>query len=90
YAFARPVFVIDAYTRRLFSRLQLIAGEESYEELRHYFEEGLGCSGDNVPLFNEYHALIVVHAKQVCRTKPLCAACCMRRRCPAGRGNGKE
>lgn len=82
YAFERPVFVIDAYTRRLFSRLQLVTGEESYEELRHYFEEGLGRGVDNVPLFNEYHALIVVHAKQACRSKPLCAACCLRRRCP--------
>lgn len=90
YAFERPVFVIDAYTRRIFSRLQLVAGEESYEELRHYFEEGLGRGADNVPLFNEFHALIVVHAKQVCRAKPLCGSCCMQRRCPVGRGNGKE
>jgi len=82
YAFARPVFVIDAYTRRLFSRLQLVTGEESYEELRHYFEQGLGRSPDKATLFNEYHALIVVHAKQVCRVRPSCAACCLRRRCP--------
>lgn len=82
YAFERPVFVIDAYTRRLFSRLQLVTGEESYEELRHYFEQGLGRSAGKVALFNEYHALIVAHAKQVCRSKPLCAACCLRRRCP--------
>lgn len=84
YAFQRPVFVIDAYTRRLFSRLQFIAGEESYEELRHYCEEGLGRAVEKVALFNEYHALIVTHAKNVCRTKPLCAACCLRRRCPLG------
>lgn len=90
YAFERPVFVIDAYTRRLFFRLQLIAGEESYEELRHYFEKGLGATTGNVPLFNEYHALIVVHAKNVCRTKPRCAACCLRRRCPVGQGAGEE
>lgn len=82
YAFERPVFVIDAYTRRLFSRLRLVTGEESYEELRHYFEQSLGRSADKVLLFNEYHALIVAHAKQVCRTRPLCEVCCLRRRCP--------
>lgn len=90
YAFQRPVFVIDAYTRRLFARLQLIAGEESYEELRHYFEQGLGATVDNVGLFNEYHALIVAHAKSVCRKKPQCAACCLRRRCPLGQGYSEE
>jgi endonuclease-3 related protein len=90
YAFERPVFVIDAYTRRLFARLQLITGEESYEELRHYFEQGLGATVDNVGLFNEYHALIVAHAKSVCRKKPQCAACCLRRRCPLGQGNSEE
>jgi endonuclease-3 related protein len=84
YAFQRPVFVIDAYTRRLFSRLQLIDGEESYEVLRHYCEEGLGRATAKVALFNEYHALIVAHAKSVCRKTPLCAACCLRRRCPLG------
>ncbi|PKM42500.1 MAG: endonuclease [Gammaproteobacteria bacterium HGW-Gammaproteobacteria-1] len=84
YAFQRPVFVIDAYTRRLFSRLQLIDGEESYEVLRHYCEKGLGRATGKVALFNEYHALIVAHAKSVCRKTPLCAACCLRRRCPLG------
>lgn len=83
YAFSRPVFVIDAYTRRLFSRLGFITGEESYERLRHYFEEGLGGTAGNVPLFNEYHALIVAHAKVACRKRPDCGACCLRRHCPA-------
>ncbi len=82
YAFDRPVFVIDAYTRRLFRRLGLIDGEETYEQLRHHFEEGLGRRQANVSLFNEYHALIVAHAKEACRTRPLCDACCLRRRCP--------
>lgn len=81
YAFQRPVFVIDAYTRRLFFRLQLVTGEETYEELRHYFERGLDRSSDKVALFNEYHALIVAHAKRVCRNRPLCDICCLRRRC---------
>lgn len=79
YAFARPVFVIDAYTRRLFARLGLIAGTEPYEDLRAAFERALG---PDVALFNELHALIVVHAKNVCRPKPRCEACCLSRRCP--------
>jgi endonuclease-3 related protein len=82
YAFARPVFVIDAYTRRLFSRLGTIQGDETYEELRAFFERGLGgAAGENVGIFNEYHALIVIHAKEACRKQPLCKGCPLRRRC---------
>ncbi|HEY5720277.1 MAG TPA: endonuclease, partial [Gammaproteobacteria bacterium] len=51
YAFARPVFVIDAYTRRLCARLGLARGDEPYEVLRAAFEQALG---PDVPLFNEY------------------------------------
>lgn len=72
YAFDRPVFVIDAYTRRLFGRLGLVAGTEDYESLRKTFERALPA---DTTLYNEYHALIVVHAKDVCRKKPQCAAC---------------
>lgn len=82
YAFARPVFVIDAYTRRLFSRFELIDGTESYEELRRLFERRLSRVRDKVAVFNEYHALIVQHAKQACRRQPLCISCCLRRSCP--------
>lgn len=78
YAFERPVFVIDAYTRRLFSRVGLIAGDESYEKLRSIFETGLESSVD---LFNEYHALIVRHGKNICTKKPRCSECCIRRHC---------
>lgn len=78
YAFERPVFVIDAYTRRLFSRIGLIAGDESYEKLRSIFETGLESSVD---LFNEYHALIVMHGKNICTKKPRCSECCIGRHC---------
>ena len=79
YAFDRPVFVVDAYTRRLFSRLNISNGAEDYETLRRQFEESLP---PDVPLFNEYHALIVTHGKHICRTKPLCDRCCLAVRCP--------
>ena len=72
YAFERPVFVIDAYTRRLLRRLGHIGGNENYEELRARMEEELP---PDVTLFNEFHALIVNHAKIFCRKKPLCEGC---------------
>ena len=78
YAFERPVFVIDAYTRRLFSRLGLCAPDVGYEGLRHDFERALP---PDVALLNEYHALIVAHAKDVCRPRPRCTECALRRRC---------
>ena len=83
YALHRPVFVIDAYTRRLLHRLGLTRGDESYEELRSQFERAL--SGD-VPLYQQYHALIVVHAKEVCRKTPDCGRCALSAQCPTGRG----
>ena len=78
YAFERPVFVIDAYTRRLFGRLGLIETDAGYENLRATFEESLP---QDTALFNEYHALIVVHAKEVCKKTPDCPSCCISRRC---------
>lgn len=73
YAFNRPVFVIDAYTRRLLQRLDLIQGQEKYEYCRQLFETQLPRSVD---LYKQYHALIVIHAKQHCRkTKPICPGC---------------
>lgn len=85
YAFDRPIFVIDAYTRRIFTRLGLVSGDESYEQLRHLFEDHLSkaCKGREARtrIFNEYHALIVIHAKEACRTKPLCEGCCLWRSC---------
>ncbi len=80
YAFHRPVFVIDAYTRRIFARLGLIKGDEGYEHLRHWFENDLD---PDVAMFNEYHALIVKHGKDVCRQRPRCSVCCLATVCPS-------
>ena len=80
YAFGRPVFVIDAYTRRLFARLGLFTGEEEYDVMRLAIERVLGS---DAPLFNEYHALIVRHAKDICRVRPRCAECVLERCCPS-------
>lgn len=79
YAFSRKVFVIDAYTRRIFSRLGITDTDVDYESLRHIFEQAL--SKEPVSLFNEYHALIVMHGKDVCRVKPRCDECCLVKSC---------
>ncbi|MGI9304523.1 MAG: endonuclease III domain-containing protein [Gammaproteobacteria bacterium] len=78
YAFKRPVFVIDAYTRRMFSRLGLIDAEAPYEELRAQFEAGLP---PGARLFNEYHALIVTHGKHICQARPKCGDCVLAAQC---------
>jgi endonuclease-3 related protein len=86
YAFDRPVFVIDAYTRRLFSRLGFITGDEAYEDLRLACEDRLSADAG---LYNEFHALIVLHAKTICRVRPHCGDCMLRVTCPIGR-DGQE
>ena len=85
YALQRPVFVVDAYTRRLFSRLGHHWMEEaSYDEVQRFFMEALPR---DTSLYNEFHALIVVHNKDTCKKKPLCEGCCLWSFCPA-RGYG--
>jgi len=66
------VFVIDAYTRRLLVKLGLIEGNEKYQLLRAYFETVLDPSP---VLYNEYHALIVRHAKEKCVNSMACRHC---------------
>ncbi|HEX6739388.1 MAG TPA: hypothetical protein VF310_14015 [Vicinamibacteria bacterium] len=79
YAAGRPLFVIDAYTRRVFARLGLVGGTEPYDELQRYFMDRLPCSA---PLFNDYHAQIVRLAKDHCRTRPACGGCPLEDLCP--------
>jgi len=78
YAGHKPTFVVDAYTVRLFSRLGLLPGRAGYEEVRALFIENL--PGD-AALFNEYHALIVQHSKEHCRSKPRCPGCALHLLC---------
>lgn len=80
YAFHRPVFVVDAYTRRIFERLALVEPGLGYEAVRQRFEAALG---PDVAVFNEYHALIVQLGKSVCRPRPLCGRCCLSPICPS-------
>ncbi len=81
YAARQPAFAIDAYTRRIFSRLGI--GPEvdaDYGEWQRYFT---GTLSEDRDLFARYHALIVMHAKHLCRKlKPLCGECRLLARCP--------
>lgn len=79
YAFERPVFVVDAYTRRIFARLGLMSGEPGYETLRHAVE--MAAAGEGADFFNELHALLVIHGNRLCRPKPLCGECHLRNNC---------
>ena len=78
YAGQKPSFVVDAYTRRIFSRLGLVDEQISYDRLRDYFMDRLP---QDTARFNEYHALIVELGKQSCRPKPQCSACCLAANC---------
>ncbi len=72
YAWSRPVFVVDAYTKRLLARLGILSGKASYGQLQDLFHEHLPRDSN---MFNEFHALIVEHAKRHCRHAPLCNGC---------------
>lgn len=72
YALEKPVFVIDAYTRRVLSRHNILDHDEPYEAFQELFHRHLKRDAG---LFNEYHALFVRVAKEYCRTKPHCAGC---------------
>lgn len=72
YAGGLPTFVVDAYTRRVLQRHLLLPEDASYEETQSLFERNLPV---DVPLYNEYHALIVNVGKEFCRPRPRCGGC---------------
>jgi endonuclease-3 related protein len=80
YAFDKPAFVVDGYTRRIFIRMGLFSHKMDYAGIQHFFTRRLPGS---LLLFQEFHALIVKHAKQYCRVKPLCPQCPLGKHCPA-------
>ena len=67
YAYKQPEFVVDAYTRRIFSHLKIIDEKISYMKLKNLFESNLSR---DVPVYQEYHALIVEHSKRYYNRKP--------------------
>ncbi len=78
YAMNRKIFVVDAYTKRIFSRLNLISADDSYGSVQDFFHREFGGT---IKGYNEYHALIVAHGKDVCKNKPLCSGCCLNHTC---------
>ncbi|MCK5547697.1 MAG: endonuclease III domain-containing protein [Thermoplasmata archaeon] len=78
YAADKPMIVVDAYTKRLCQRLPFPVKTLSYDHIQSYFQDSLP---PNVSLYKEFHALIVIHGKERCRTKPLCTDCPLARLC---------
>ena len=81
YAAGQPLFVIDAYTHRLLSRLGLTRGDEPYDDVQRLVMDHLPA---DPALFNDYHAQIVLHGKDVCRVRPRCGACVLSDLCSFG------
>jgi len=86
YAGKHPVFVVDAYTRRILERHGLAAPKHSYEEIRSQFESSLPRDPQ---ILNEFHALIVHTGKHFCRkSEACCAACSLQSFLPLDAGRG--
>ncbi|MGE5329917.1 MAG: endonuclease III domain-containing protein [Deltaproteobacteria bacterium] len=79
YAANKPIFVVDAYTKRIFSRLGYFNKDSSYDEVQAFFMKNLL---HDVYLFNEFHALIVCLGQSICKnTNPPCSSCILERFC---------
>ncbi len=82
YAFSYPIFVVDAYTLRVFSRLGLVRKNARYKQIQDFVRENLSCHRRKcVTMYNELHALIVRHAVEYCRVKPDCEECVLKKYC---------
>ncbi len=78
YAANKPVFVIDAYTRRITGRIGIFPCDTSYSAHQALFMDNLPA---DTQLFNEFHALLVCLAKNICRPRPVCPQCCLKSIC---------
>lgn len=79
YAAGKPIFVIDAYTRKSMNRINpLINWDIEYDELRDYFERRLK---KDLNLYQDFHAQFVELGKNYCKNKPLCSACPLKQMC---------
>jgi endonuclease-3 related protein len=77
YALDKPIFVVDAYTKRILSRHGFIGGHADYHQVQELFMRNLK---KDLKLFNEYHALLVRLGKDYClKNKPRCARCPLKR-----------
>jgi endonuclease-3 related protein len=78
YTYNKPHFVVDNYTRRIFSRLNSYDKNIKYEELQKLITNKIP---NNINLYKEFHALIVEHGKNICMKKPLCDKCVLNNIC---------
>jgi endonuclease III related protein len=72
YALDRPVFVVDAYTRRFLGNHGLYHGNYDYHEVQKFFMDNLP---EDTYVFNEFHALVVCLCQRHCKKKPDCPSC---------------
>lgn len=72
YALNRPIFVVDAYTKRFLKNHRLWNGDSKYDDIQHYFMSNLP---PDTYLFNEFHALIVYLCQKYCKKIPYCSSC---------------
>ncbi len=77
YALNRPIFVVDAYTKRFIKNHGLYNGNGNYDDVQQYFMTNLPL---NVYLFNEFHALIVLLCQTYCKKIPECSSCILNRK----------
>jgi endonuclease-3 related protein len=91
YAGNKPIFVVDAYTKRLCKRLSFNINI-SYNEIQQFFKEYI-CKkyskSQITQIYNELHALIVIHAKNLCKIKPNCCDCPLKNYCRVGKNISK-
>ena len=81
YAAQKASFVVDEYTCRILTRLGKNPKGDGYEDYQSMFHKNLKA---DVLLFNEYHALLVRHGKEICKKTPKCDECCLFDVCPTG------
>ena len=87
YAFGRPVFVVDAYARRILSRCGWANADEPYERLSAAVADAVGRDAGTL---GELHALLVEHGKRHCRATPRCAECPLAPGCRAVTGHAGD
>ena len=78
YGLNRKIFVVDTYTKRIFSRMNLISSSENYSSIQNFFHREFTGT---LKRYNEYHALIVAHGKDICKKTPQCNICCLSSSC---------
>ncbi len=81
YAAGRPVFVVDAYARRISSRIGLGPDGDRYDVWQSWFQDALPA---DATAYQRYHGLLVLHGKQTCRPRPRCDGCCLLDVCAEG------